>query len=371
MILSIIVIVFLSLTNAQTLTETEVIEASNSANSFRRGYTFARTVSGTPWHGSLISFGGFNKGYDTQINADYGPDGGNHISFRTLNGDLNNGLGVWNSWNEIWHSGNLNNDNATFKSKKILVNENLIFTNHINRGEAGNKIQFNIYSNIDYGAYIKSLLYNAQGDVSMMALRLGSYWKGEKNELTLRNEKVGINISDPKSNLHVFIPSSSEIIEGLSVDVASFVTQTNKNESVYFQVRDLGVSHEMPFIIKGNGNVGIGINKPQNKLDVNGTIHAKEVKVDLNGWADYVFKTDYKLPSLEEVEAHIKEKGHLPSIPSEKEVLVKGINLGDNQRLLLQKIEELTLYSIEQNKQLQLQSKKIEELEKRLNNKNQ
>lgn len=122
------------------------------------------------------------------------------------------------------------------------------------------------------------------------------------------------------------------------------------------------INYHDVMILSENGNIGIGINNPQNKLDVNGTIHAKEVKVDLNGWADYVFKTDYKLPSLEDVERHIKEKGHLPSIPSEQEVLKNGINLGDNQRLLLQKIEELTLYSIEQNKQLKMQNEEINNL---------
>lgn len=118
--------------------------------------------------------------------------------------------------------------------------------------------------------------------------------------------------------------------------------------------------------ISPSGKVGIGLTYPQNELDVNGMIHAKEVKVDLNGWADYVFKSDYQLLSLEEVEKHIQEKGYLPNVPSEKEVLQNGINLGDNQKLLLQKIEELTLYSIEQNKHLKAQAEKIEKLEQAL-----
>lgn len=111
--------------------------------------------------------------------------------------------------------------------------------------------------------------------------------------------------------------------------------------------------------ITPSGKVGIGYTYPQNELDVNGTVHAKEIKVDLTGWADYVFKADYKLPSLEEVEKHIKEKGHLPNIPSEKEVLQNGINVGDNQRLLLQKIEELTLYVIEQQKKIEVLENKL------------
>jgi len=100
-----------------------------------------------------------------------------------------------------------------------------------------------------------------------------------------------------------------------------------------------------------NGNVGIGIINPINKLDVNGTIHSKEVKVDMTGWSDFVFKKEYNLPTLEEVEKHIVEKGHLENIPSEKEVLKDGIDLGEMNAKLLQKIEELTLYMIEMKKE--------------------
>ncbi|MET3021358.1 hypothetical protein [Flavobacterium hydatis] len=106
-----------------------------------------------------------------------------------------------------------------------------------------------------------------------------------------------------------------------------------------------------------DGNVGIGTITPNNKLDVNGTIHSKEVKVDLLGWSDFVFKKDYKLPTLEDVEKHIKEKGHLENIPSEEEALKNGINLGEMNAKLLQKIEELTLYMIEmKSKQSELEN---------------
>ncbi|MET3018757.1 tail fiber protein [Flavobacterium hydatis] len=86
---------------SQTLNPTNVIIESGSADIFKGGYTFSYSATGTPWNGALISFGGFENRYDCQINADYGPNGGNRISFRTKNGDTNNGVGTWNSWNEL------------------------------------------------------------------------------------------------------------------------------------------------------------------------------------------------------------------------------------------------------------------------------
>jgi len=120
--------------------------------------------------------------------------------------------------------------------------------------------------------------------------------------------------------------------------------------------------------IAKSGNVGIGTTNPDAKLAVNGRIHTKEVKVDLSGWADYVFKKEYKLPTLKEVAEHIQEKGHLINIPSEAEVLKNGIDLGQMNAKLLEKIEELTLYTIAQEKKIKEQENKNEELEARLLN---
>ena len=121
------------------------------------------------------------------------------------------------------------------------------------------------------------------------------------------------------------------------------------------------------FIVNTGGNVGIGTNNPDAKLAVNGKIHTKEVKVDLTGWSDFVFYDNYKLPTLKEVENHIKENGHLKDIPSAKEVEKNGIYLGEMNSKLLQKIEELTLYTIQQEKEIvdlnKLKSK-IQALEK-------
>ncbi|AUP79682.1 hypothetical protein C1H87_13585 [Flavivirga eckloniae] len=115
-----------------------------------------------------------------------------------------------------------------------------------------------------------------------------------------------------------------------------------------------------------SGNLGIGTTTPDEKLAVNGNIHTKEVRVDLNGWSDFVFEKAYNLPTLKEVEQHIKEKGHLKDIPSAEEVSENGILLGDMNAKLLQKIEELTLYTIQQEKKLKEQDATNQELKERL-----
>ncbi|MCB4797225.1 hypothetical protein [Neotamlana laminarinivorans] len=121
-----------------------------------------------------------------------------------------------------------------------------------------------------------------------------------------------------------------------------------------------------------NGNVGIGTDLSSNpnnyKLAVKGTIGAQKVKVENSSltWSDFVFYKDYNLPTLKQVEQHIKEKGHLKDIPSAKEVKQNGIYLAEMNAKLLQKIEELTLYTIQQEKKIQSQDKINTELLQRV-----
>ncbi|MEO0570798.1 MAG: fibronectin type III domain-containing protein [Bacteroidota bacterium] len=114
------------------------------------------------------------------------------------------------------------------------------------------------------------------------------------------------------------------------------------------------------------GEVAIGRSTvPANyKLAVEGNIRAREIRVDTESWPDYVFTKDHDLPTLAEIQKHIQEKGHLPHMPSAKEVEVNGIELGEMNRLLLEKIEELTLYIIELKKENEKQNSIIQELVK-------
>jgi hypothetical protein len=116
------------------------------------------------------------------------------------------------------------------------------------------------------------------------------------------------------------------------------------------------------------GNVGIGTATTDAKLTVKGNIHANEVKIDLNGAVapDYVFEPTYDLKPLAEIETYIKENKHLPEVPSAKEMEKNGVQLGEMNMLLLKKVEELTLHAIEQNKKMNDQQLRIQELIKEM-----
>jgi len=115
---------------------------------------------------------------------------------------------------------------------------------------------------------------------------------------------------------------------------------------------------DMRLILRDNNTLGVS----GGNMAIDGALKAKEIEVKPNVWADFVFNEDYKLPTLEEVENHIQEKGHLVNIPPEKEVIENGIHLGEMNMKLLLKIEELTLYTIQQEKEI----KRLKSIEKRL-----
>jgi hypothetical protein len=125
-------------------------------------------------------------------------------------------------------------------------------------------------------------------------------------------------------------------------------------------IRAAGNSYINPY---GDGKIGIGTINPTEKLSVNGKIRAKEIIVN-TGWSDFVFEEDYNLRPLTEVEEFIKTNKHLPEIPTAKEVEENGVSLGNMQSKLLQKIEELTLYIIEEDKKIEEQYKVLESLER-------
>jgi hypothetical protein len=176
----------------------------------------------------------------------------------------------------------------------------------------------------------------------------------DRDEIQARNNGAAANL---QLNIH-----------GGNVVVGSTTTQDAK----LFVDAETGVD---PFRVRTNGSTKFKINdqgqviinsvstaSPGYALNVDGKIIAEELRVELStNWPDYVFAKEYELKSIKEVEAHINEKHHLPGIPSAKEIEEDGLMVGDMQKRMMEKIEELTLYIIDLNNEIEDLKKKIDE----------
>jgi len=218
--------------------------------------------------------------------------------------------------------------------------------------------------------------FTIQDDPTNNYLRIGYRFN---NHLNINSQgNIGIGTTSPTYNLHVKGTSYSGLTMESALGNDNFIEFKESTKQTFkvgidsdknlFKIARTNFN-DNSFVVDYNGSVGIGTtNLSSWKLAVNGNIRAKEIKVE-TGWSDFVFDKKYNLPSLKEVENHIKEKGHLKDIPSAKEVEQNGIFLGEMDSKLLQKIEELTLYTIEQEKkinELESLNSKLLELQKRL-----
>jgi len=202
--------------------------------------------------------------------------------------------------------------------------------------------------------------------------------------------KVGIGTTTPASQLHVYggnpgvlspyysaqIRADSSGNTGLLLSTpqanAAYIYHNTPLDGASAGIKFDGNARCMSFFtvngtarmrIDNVGNVGIGTDSPSYKLDVAGQVHATSFISNSTTYADFVFKPGYKLASLSETEAAIQRDGHLPGIPSEAEAKEHGIDLGAMQVKLLQKVEELTLHVIAQEKQIREQAGRIRQLE--------
>jgi hypothetical protein len=176
--------------------------------------------------------------------------------------------------------------------------------------------------------------------------------------LTIVSGNVGIGKEDPNYKLEVKGPINSDVsvYNGVAMLVAG-LEAISYQKNAYFSWGSGGKSNYF------RNKVGIGIDNPESELEVNGKIVAKEIEVVLEGWPDFVFEENYNLKSIAELENFIKTYKHLPDVPSETAVKENGVNLGNMDSILLQKIEELTLYVIELEKKNKELTKRVSSLE--------
>lgn len=156
---------------------------------------------------------------------------------------------------------------------------------------------------------------------------------------------TGIGIANEDDDIGVNIESNGEF-------------EVTRDDTHLFVVGD-----HVKIVRDGIGNVGIGTKEsPPEKLSVAGNVLAEEVIVKPQSeWADFVFEESYELPGLEEVSSFIEKEGHLPDVPSAEEVKEEGLRVGEMDAALLQKVEELTLYAIEQKERLGVAMEQLRE----------
>ncbi|TCI85338.1 hypothetical protein [Tenacibaculum sp. M341] len=243
---------------------------------------------------------------------------------------------------------------------------------------------FNHFTRVGGGAAVYINQVSTDETKPILRLSSGIYEPNKNVRFTFENNgNLGIGTLKPLSKLSIgYTEGVSQIGFKRKDGAESFFMRVNENKQLLlrntsgggdynFQSNVAGKGMKSVLFLEGaNGNVGIGTVTPGEwKLAVNGKIKTKEIKVSLDGWSDFVFYDNYKLPTLDEVENHIAENGHLKDIPSAKEVEKNGIFLGEMDSKLLQKIEELTLYTIQQQKEikaLKKQNAKIEKQEKEI-----
>ncbi|MDT8413235.1 MAG: hypothetical protein RQ875_12280, partial [Vicingaceae bacterium] len=139
-----------------------------------------------------------------------------------------------------------------------------------------------------------------------------------------------------------------------SIIFATIPTDAAPASSGQTNIADATVKENTRLFIHKDGNVGIGTTAVNGaKLSVEGIIRARRVLVNATLWADYVFEPTYQLMTINQLEEYITTNKHLPNMPTAENVEKEGADLGEINRVLVEKVEELTLYIIALNKRME------------------
>lgn len=219
------------------------------------------------------------------------------------------------------------------------------------------------------------------GLLLVFTIEINAQWAGTTNIYNTNSGNVGVGTSSPINKLQVIGDISANTssattnngvsINGGNTNIAGSANVNrlrfggNDANSNYFTIQ--GVSN-VDYLTVNNGNIGIGtIDTKGYKLAVNGSaVFTKVVVKPYAAWPDYVFESSYSLMPLDSLENFLAINRHLPGVPKAEEVIKNGIDLAENQKILLQKIEELTLYIIQENKTIEAQNLKIILLEQQI-----
>jgi len=198
---------------------------------------------------------------------------------------------------------------------------------------------------------------------------------GEVNFIVSDAGRVGIGVGVPQAGLHVkggnwpssflYLQSDDDADAGIRLYEGETAQWHIFNNSAAdgLHIYNADASSTVFYADQVTGGVGIGTVTPAAgyRLSVDGKVACEEVLVEYSeGWPDFVFSDNYDLLSLEELETHIQNNNHLPGIPSATEVEENGFHLAEMQKQVLQKVEELTLYTIEQGKLIEKLQKEME-----------
>jgi len=201
------------------------------------------------------------------------------------------------------------------------------------------------------------VLWNSAGTPTVVIdaapARIGIGTSNPDQELVVQGDDPAVQIRDDTTD-NSANAARLELLERAAgnFDGGAFFWWNGATDKLLIGTKVSGVNTNVLVVDRATSSVGIGTQNPGNyRLAVNGPVRAKEIVVE-TGWADFVFDTDYDLPSLEQVEAHINQHGRLPDIPSAEEVSEHGVKVGEMESKLLQKVEELTLHLIEMDKRL-------------------